>query len=150
MTKRKRDASAYSAPAMTEGGKKVIEEMHSVTVAEVERVGAFELTSMYHKLAGRTHEVMSIIRDNEQIKELFVRVTMTKSDNDEEEIMLFFEELQFLVSFALAMQNTITSKVCKKLGKTGEEVEQIMATEQLAQGMDTAKMRDVVRQMNGE
>ena len=144
----KERGKAYSEHAVTESATEVIEALHRRTVKEAKKLGVFEVTSLWNRLAERSYELMVIIQENDMTEDL-IRGLMDKYDNDEDEVRLFPVEMEFLIKSALEFNRKVSRKVSKKLKKSPKELSRIMKTEALVGGVDAEFVRNTIEKMTG-
>ena len=142
----KESGKEYAEQAVTEAAKEVVEALHERTLSQAKTMGVFEITSLWHRLAQRTNEIMEIIQKNDMTEDL-IRGLMDKYDNDEDEVRLFPVEMQFLVQGAMQFNGEVARSVCKKLNKRPQELDRIMKTEALANGIDAEFVRNSIEDM---
>ena len=116
---------------------------------EAKKLGVFEVTSLWNRLAERSYELMTIIQEND-MGEGLVRGLLEKYDGDKDEVRLFPVEMEFLIKTALELNRKVSRKVCKKLKKSPKELSRIMKTEALAGGVDAEFVRNTIEKMTGD
>ena len=144
--KDKESGKEYAENARTEAASEVVEALHNKTLEYTKRMGVFEITSLWHRLAQRTNEIMEIIQKNDMTEDL-IRGLMDKYDNDEDEVRLFPVEMQFLIQGAMQFHHEIARSVCKELKKSPTEIDRIMKTEALVNGADAEFVRKMLEKM---
>ena len=144
--KDKESGKEYAENARTEAASEVVEALHNKTLEYTKRMGVFEITSLWHRLAQRTNEIMEIIQKNDMTEDL-IRGLMDKYDNDEDEVRLFPVEMQFLIQGAMQFHHEIARSVCKELKKSPTEIDRIMKTEALVNGADAEFVRKMLEEM---
>ena len=142
----KESGKEYAEQAVTEAAKEVVEALHERTLSQAKTMGVFEITSLWHRLAQRTNELLEVIQKNDMTEDL-IRGLMDKYDDDMDEVRLFPTELQFLVELALQFNNAVGLSVSKKLNKRPQELDRIMKTEALANGIDAEFVRNSIEDM---
>ena len=142
----KESGKEYAEQAVTEAAKEVVEALHERTLSQAKTMGVFEITSLWHRLAQRTNEMLEVIQKNDMTEDL-IRGLMDKYDNDEDEVRLFPVEMQFLVQGAMQFNSEVARSVCKKLNKSPQELDRIMKTEALANGIDAEFVRNSIEDM---
>ena len=145
----KESGKEYAEQAITEAATEVVEALHGRTLKQAKRMGVFEITSLWHRLAQRTNEIMEIIQKNDMTEDL-IRGLMDKYDNDEDEVRLFPVEMEFLIKSALEFNRKVSRKVSKKLKKSPKELSRIMKTEALVGGVDAEFVRNTIEKMIGD
>ena len=145
----KESGKEYAEQAVTESATEVIEALHRRTVKEAKKLGVFEVTSLWNRLAERSYELMVIIQENDMTEDL-IRGLMDKYDNDEDEVRLFPVEMAFLIKSALEFNRKVSRKVSKKLKKSPKELSRIMKTEALVGGVDAEFVRNTIEKMTGD
>tara|TARA_Y100001951_G_C11255027_1_gene248842 strand:+ start:570 stop:1028 length:459 start_codon:yes stop_codon:yes gene_type:complete len=144
--KDKESGKEYAENARTEAASEVVEALHNKTLEYTKRMGVFEITSLWARLAQRTNEIMEIIQKNDMTEDL-IRGLMDKYDNDEDEVRLFPVEMQFLVQGAMQFNGEVARSICKKLNKSPQELDRIMKTEALVNGADAEFVRKMLEKM---
>jgi len=144
--KDKESGKEYAENARTEAASEVVEALHNKTLEYTKRMGVFEITSLWARLAQRTNEIMEIIQKNDMTEDL-IRGLMDKYDNDEDEVRLFPVEMQFLIQGAMQFHHEIARSVCKELKKSPTEIDRIMKTEALVNGADAEFVRKMLEEM---
>ena len=147
--KDKESGKEYAENARTEAASEEVEALHNKTLEYTKRMGIFEITSLWARLAQRTNEIMEIIQKNDMTEDL-IRGLMDKYDNDEDEVRLFPVEMQFLIQGAMQFHHEIARSVCKELKKSPTEIDRIMKTEALVGGVDAEFVRNTIEKMIGD
>ena len=142
----KESGKEYAEQAVTEAATEVVEALHNKTLEYTKRMGVFEITSLWARLAQRTNEIMEIIQKNDMTEDL-IRGLMDKYDNDEDEVRLFPVEMEFLIKSAMEFNRKVSRKVSNKLKKSPKELSRIMKTEALVNGADAEFVRKMLEKM---
>ena len=143
-----KESGKYAQMASTPSAAEAIEVLEEVTLEEANKLGVFEITALFHRLAQRCYTLMNIIQ-SEDMGEGLIRGLLKDNDGDMDEVKLFPVEMEYITRICIEFQNNINRKVLAKLNMEGQDLDRIMKTEALASGHSAGSVRDIIMEMMG-